>query len=254
MSFASRLQKRVLRSAWWKGPVTVYGQWPGQPAHVVPFFTSIMTAAQMDHARRIARARTFDEPTLRVLYVGALGQWKNVDVVVRAVAALVAQGVAVQCDLVGDGPARAGLKQLVASLGVEHAVHFAGAIDPARVFDYYERAHVLVLVSNSEGWPKAVAEAMAFGLICIGSDRGLLPQMLGEGRGFIVQPRDDRALADALRAVTSPSDRLPQMRARAAVWGQRYSIEDLRAALATLLTQSWRVPVTAAAADRQPNV
>ena len=31
---------------------------------------------------------------------------------------------------------------------------------------------------------------MAFGLVCIGSDRGLIPHMLGEGRGVVVPPGD----------------------------------------------------------------
>ena len=37
-----RLQRALLRSRWWGAPVTVYGEWPGQPAHIVPFFTSVL--------------------------------------------------------------------------------------------------------------------------------------------------------------------------------------------------------------------
>jgi glycosyltransferase involved in cell wall biosynthesis len=252
--WASRLQKRLLRSRWWSAPVTVYGQWPNQPAHIVPFFTSVMTSAQVDRARRAARLRRFDEPTLRILYVGALGAWKNVDAVIRAVANLRAEGVPVTCDLVGDGPARADLERLGAVLELGDTVQFIGGIDPEQVFDYYERSHVLVLASNSEGWPKAIAEAMSFGLICIGSNRGLVPQMLGDGRGFVVPPTDVDALTGTLLTVARSSDRLPALRARAAEWGQRYSLEDLRAALADLLTARWGVAIvgTAVAATAKP--
>jgi glycosyltransferase involved in cell wall biosynthesis len=242
-TIANALQKHILRSRWWRAPVTVYGQWPGEPSHVVPFFTSVLTPQQMRRAKHAAETARFDGPTLRVLYVGQLGDWKNVDSVVRAVANLAAQGVPVECDLVGDGPARGTLERLVKSLGVGHLVRFAGGVAADRVLDYYERSHVLVLASNSEGWPKAIAEGMAFGLLCVGSDRGLLPQMLGEGRGFIVPPRDDDALADVLLRVARSHDRFPDMRARAAAWGQRYSLDDLRTALANLLTTSWGVPI-----------
>jgi glycosyltransferase involved in cell wall biosynthesis len=244
VAFASRLQKRLLQSAWWNAPVTVYGQWDHQPAHIVPFFTSIMTRGQVARARRAAASRPFDEPALRVLFVGMLAPWKNPDAVIRGVAALRAQGIAVECDMVGSGASRADLEQLASTLGVADVVRFAGAVGPEQVHDYYERCHVLVLPSNSEGWPKVVAEAMAFGLICVGSDRGLIPQMLGEGRGFVVPPHDAAALAGVLQTIGRSADRFPEMRARAAEWGQRYSLEDLRDAIADLLSRAWGVPVS----------
>jgi glycosyltransferase involved in cell wall biosynthesis len=240
---AARFQKRTLRSRWWGAPVTVYGAWRGESSHVVPFFTSMLTAEQMARARRATHDRRFDEPTLRLLYVGAIGAWKNVDSVIRAVASVIARGVAVTCDVVGDGPARIELQRLAASLGVADAVRFAGGVEPDRVAEYYERSHVLVLVSNSEGWPKAIAEAMAFGLICIGSNRGLIPQMLGDERGFVVAPADDRALSNTILTIARSPDRFAAVRARAAEWGQRHTLDDLRAALADLLTRAWDITI-----------
>src|SRR5205823_1367344 len=50
-----RLQRTILRSRWWRGPVTVYGEWPGQSPHVIPFFTSVLTEQQLARAKmRIA--------------------------------------------------------------------------------------------------------------------------------------------------------------------------------------------------------
>ncbi len=45
--WAAALQRSLLRSRWWRGPVTVYGAWPDQPRHVVPFFTAILNAGQL---------------------------------------------------------------------------------------------------------------------------------------------------------------------------------------------------------------
>ena len=82
---------------------------------------------------------------------------------------------------------------------------------------------------------------MAFGLVCIGSDRGLIPQILGEGRGFVVPPRDVNALAAALRRAADPGDpaNTGPMIGRAAAFGQRYSLEDLREALRELMAERW---------------
>jgi hypothetical protein len=42
--WSNRVQRAVLRSRWWGSPVTVYGRWPGEPRHIIPFFNSVMTA------------------------------------------------------------------------------------------------------------------------------------------------------------------------------------------------------------------
>jgi glycosyltransferase involved in cell wall biosynthesis len=100
-----------------------------------------------------------------------------------------------------------------------------------------------VLASENEGWPKALAEAMAFGLVCIGSDRGLMPWMLGEGRGIAVAAGDVKALAQALASVAGSHAMCREMSERAALWAQSYSLEGLREALRKLFAAQWNIPV-----------
>lgn len=224
------LQRRILGSRWWRGPVTVYGSWPGQPPWIVPFFTSVLDREQIERARRAADARTpADRP--RVLFVGRLSRAKNVDALLEALAP-----AGLPCTIVGDGPERGALEAQAARLGVDAV--FAGAVDFDRVLGFYETHDILVLASETEGWPKAIVEAMAFGLVCVGSERGLIPQILGEGRGFVVPPRDVDALAAALRRASDPAEAGP-MGQRAAAFGQRYSLEDLREALREVMTEWW---------------
>jgi glycosyltransferase involved in cell wall biosynthesis len=230
-----RLQRRMLASNWWKAPVTVYGRHPGQPDHVIPFFTSVMTDAQVARARVVAASRTFRGP-LRLLFIGRLSAAKNVDVMLRAAARL-----PVECTVVGEGPERARLEALTRELGCEHRVHFTGGLAFERVLEHYENSDVLVLASETEGWPKAIAEAMSFGMVCVGSDRGLVPQMLGEGRGFVVPPRDVEALRALLACLASDPKALAPVGARAALWAQQYSIDGLREALRNLLVDRWKV-------------
>jgi glycosyltransferase involved in cell wall biosynthesis len=230
-----RLQRAILRSGWWKGPVTVYGSWPGQPPWIVPFFTSVLDREQIERARSVAGGRgraPQDRP--RVLFVGRLSRAKNVDALLDALARTGLPGT-----IVGDGPERGALEAQAARLGV--AADFAGAVDFDRVLGFYETHDILVLASETEGWPKAIVEAMAFGLVCIGSDRGLIPQILGEGRGFVVPPRDVDALAAALRRAADPANAADTgaMIGRAAAFGLRYSLEDLREALRELMAERW---------------
>src|SRR5262249_6956245 len=83
--FSARFQRAILRSSWWKGPVTVYGSWQGTPKHIIPFFPSLLSAEQLERARASAR-RLRRGPGLQVLYTGRLSKAKNVDVLLRATA------------------------------------------------------------------------------------------------------------------------------------------------------------------------
>ena len=235
-----RLQRRILGSRWWRGPVTVYGDWPAQPPKVRPFFTSVLSEAQ------IARARALHRPPrqagrLRVLFVGRLSAPKNVGSVLRAAAAVRRDGVDVTVTVAGDGGERQNLDEIAYREGIADRVRFLGAVGLERVLDEYVEADTLVLISESEGWPKAIAEGMTFGLTCIGSDRGLVPQMLGDGRGLVCSPGDADALADHLRWLAAHPAEADEMAARATRWGRQYSLEGLRSALTELLRDAWQV-------------
>jgi glycosyltransferase involved in cell wall biosynthesis len=231
-----RLQKGILRSSWWGGPVTVYGRWPDQPPHIVPFFTSVLTAGDVARARRAAQIKKRNGP-LRILYVGRLSSSKNVDILLSGVARL----PEVHCTIVGSGPEGPALVHLAEALGVTDRVRFTGGLKVDDVLSFYEDSDVLVLASDTEGWGKAIAEAMTFGLVCIGSDRGFIPQMLGEGRGIIIPPKNVEALVQALSHVAENQEESAGMGARSAAWAQKYSLEGLRNALRELLTRTWGV-------------
>ncbi|MGA7731705.1 MAG: glycosyltransferase [Chloroflexia bacterium] len=241
-----RLQRAILRSRWWRGPVMVYGQWPRQPSHIVPFFTSVLTRRQMERARQAAAHRALHEP-LRILYVGRLSASKRVDTLLSAVEKLTRSGIEVRCTIVGDGDRRPALVAQAEEAGLGDRVEFVGAVSFERVLGYYEQNDVLVLVSETEGWPKAITEGMALGMLCIGSNRGVPAQMLGRGRGLAVPPGDVAALEAALRRIARAPGDYAEMSRLAAAWAQRYSLEDFREALRQLLESRWHVKLAVSA-------
>jgi glycosyltransferase involved in cell wall biosynthesis len=177
---------------------------------------------------------------LRVLYLGRLSEAKNVDVVIEALARFVKSGCRAECRIVGDGPQQRRLIELAGRLGIRDSVHFSGGLPHDEVLRHLEWADTLVLVSATEGWPKAIAEAMAFRVVCIGSTQGLVPEMLADGRGYVVPPRDPEALADVLNLIAGSEDLTP-LRTKAAEWACRYSLEGLREAIRQLLETAWEV-------------
>ncbi len=237
---SARFQKALLRSRFWRGPVTVYGKWPGQSANITPFFTSLLSDEQISRARG-AVTQVRPAGALRVLYTGRLSKAKNVDSVLQAVARTIAAGKRATCTIVGEGPERAALERLSASLGISSAVTFAGGVGFDQILHYLETSDVLALTSETEGWPKSIAEGMAFGLVCIGSNRGFVPEMLGSGRGLVVPPRDVDALAALLLDIADNPAKYEAMRLQASAWARQYSLEGLRTAIRNLLEERWSV-------------
>lgn len=237
-----RLQRWLLRSRWWRGPVTVFAKRGAEGGHVIPFFNSMLTKDLEKRAAISAAGRTRREGRpLRVIFVGRLSDEKNVDVVIRAFAKLVMGGARAELTIVGEGPEDETLRGLVRFLNLDRLVRFTGGLPFDGVLDELERADVLALVSQSEGFAKAMTEAMAFGVVCIGSNRGLLPDMLAEGRGLVVEPHDVDALAEALATLERDPDRVVEMSMRSARWGAEYSLEALELKLAQLLSERWGV-------------
>jgi glycosyltransferase involved in cell wall biosynthesis len=251
-SFSARIQRYLLKSRYWSGPVTVYGNWPDQPAHVIPFFTSIMTQEQVSRASAVAQSRR--QPSrMRILFVGRLSKAKNVDVLIEALALIKAGGDKFVCSIIGEGPERARLEDLATSRGLSDCVYFVGGLPHEQVLDHFASSDVLVLASMTEGWPKSIAEAMTFGLICIGSNQGFVPEMLADGRGLVVTPRDIPELAEQLAKIATNPESFDLMRLRASEWSQEFSLDKLREAIKALLASHWQISSTVLSPKLHPS-
>jgi glycosyltransferase involved in cell wall biosynthesis len=246
-----RLQRALLRSRWWHGPVTVYGRWPFQPQHVIPFFTSMMSAEQVEQAVEVASRKQF-RPPLRVLFSGRLAPSKRVAALLDAVKIVTDAGIQLDVVIVGDGSEQETLRSMAARLGIQESVKFIGALPFESALEWYEWAHCLVLPSaHSEGWPKVIAEGMCHGVLCIAVDHGQVSAML-EGRGIVLKSGTPQEIADALtRAALRPEECSPLTR-RASLWARQFSLEGLREALAELLTRQWNVDLRSLRATPSP--
>ena len=91
------------------------------------------------------------QPKVDVIYLGRLIDEKRVDLLLHAIAGLSRDRPRVTGLIVGEGPERAALEALAASLGLGNRVRFTGSLDTARVFGHLKSASVMVLPSVREG-------------------------------------------------------------------------------------------------------
>lgn len=238
--FTVRLQRRILSSRWWRGPVTVYGKWPNQPAHIIPFFTSMMTQPMVAEAECHSRQKKFGKP-LKILFVGRLAPEKRIGALVTAVKELQDRAVSVELTIVGGGPEAASLRAQIRELGITGIVTFTGALPYEAGLKQMESGDCLVLPSqHSEGWPKVIAEAMCYGLVCLGVRHGQVPDMLN-GRGLLLEKGEPDEIADQLEWVTRNTPQAETLAQAGTRWAVQYSLDGLRSELAKLLEREWKV-------------
>jgi glycosyltransferase involved in cell wall biosynthesis len=120
---------------------------------------------------------------LELIFVGGLIPCKACDLALRAAAPLLRNGLA-RFTILGDGPERSRLEQLVTSLGIGNAVRFHGWVNHAEVFAELRSADALVFPSVRDFGAGVVFEALACGAVPIVADFGGPGDIVHAGVGY----------------------------------------------------------------------
>ena len=121
----------------------------------------------------------------------------NVGCVLRAFARVQAEVPEARLTVAGDGPQRAELHALAASLGLRN-VEFVGAVRPQTMGALYDAADVYLNAPNIDNMPNSIVEAFAAGLPVVTTRAGGIPYIVDhEKTGLLVDCNDDAALAAA---------------------------------------------------------
>jgi glycosyltransferase involved in cell wall biosynthesis len=148
-----------------------------------------------------------------IAYVGHLRALKRIDLLVQAVAGLVANGVAARL-VVAGGPrgaeddVEADLHAQVQGLGLANRVTFTGVVSDPRPILW--AADAFALASEREGLPNSLLEAMASGLPCVAAAPAAGDDLLSDGAGIVPEEAD----AESLRAVLQQLSLDPALRER----------------------------------------
>lgn len=139
---------------------------------------------------------------IRILSCGRFVEYKGFDILLRSFAQL-RDLENVRLTVIGDGPLMGRYRELVADLKLKEFVSLPGFLNQEEMIKDYERADIFVLpsVSRTEAFGLALLEAMAFGLPTITTAIGTGTEYLVEKdfNGLVVEPRDPRALANAIQ-------------------------------------------------------
>lgn len=179
----------------------------------------------VDLARFQPRKAPAADGPLRMVFLGRLVDWKAVDLLLDAIAALPAEP-RVTLDILGDGVERRALEAQAARLGLQDRVRFLGFVPQDQAAQHMEEVDALVLPSLYECGGAVVLEAMAKGLPVIATRWGGPADYLDDHCGILVDPTNRQALVDGLRDAIARLSASPDLRRQLGEAGRR-KVEQL---------------------------
>jgi glycosyltransferase involved in cell wall biosynthesis len=193
-------------------------------------FATYYSMAELTDKAFVEQPRTFSpsQTSWTLITVGAMSQlYKAQDILIEAIARCVRQGLDLQLIFVGDGQYRPMLETQANELGIGDRCHFRGQLTTGSVVrQELDQADLFVLPSRQEGLPRAMLEAMARGLPCLGSTVGGIPELLPSED--TVPPANIEALADKIHEMLVDGDRLTHASARNLHRAQDYREHAIR--------------------------
>ncbi len=133
-----------------------------------------------------------------VVAVGSLRWQKGYEYLIEAFSMLKDKDY--RLTIIGDGPLRDKIEELIEVRGLENRVTLAGRRNHEEIVRILNRASIYVLSSVTEGFPKALVEAMACGTAVVATDVGSCREII-RNAGIIVEPRNAEALYEALETL-----------------------------------------------------
>jgi len=167
-------------------------------------------------SQRMLEDYSADNP-FRFLYVSIVDVYKHQWNVAEAVARLRAKGFPVALDLIGPayGPALERLRKVLQRVDPDHAIiRYLGVVPYQELHHMYGVADACVFASSCENMPNILLEGMASGLPIACSDRGPMPEVLGDA-GVYFDPENVESVEQALKKLIM-SPRLRSEKAQAA--------------------------------------
>jgi glycosyltransferase involved in cell wall biosynthesis len=197
---------------------------PPERAQHIPYGVPLLSRDGL--MKRLSEA---PKPQLQIAYLGRLVQGhKRVLDLLPLSLELTRRAIPFSLHVIGDGPERPTLERGFRTNGVKD-VKFWGRLAPEAVREALQQIDVLLLLSDSEGLPLALLEAMGHGVAPIVTNlEGGLTEVVQDGHnGFLVEVGDIKAFADRIQTLSGDRKMLTSMSRAAWEVSQDYSVEQM---------------------------
>jgi glycosyltransferase involved in cell wall biosynthesis len=229
-----RLQKWILRNTWVTHHMKtlVYGEWPNRTKNILPFFT----ASYNESDKLPVPKKTIHDKPLRFIYVGTLTANKQPLLALDVFYELFKMGKPVEMHFYGEGVQKQLLTEKIAIYQLAEKVFVHGNVDAVTLKAAYRQSHFLLFFSKSEGWPKAVAEAMWWGCVPITTPVSCVPWMVESPfRGLLIHNAAKKESVDQILTECMTPEGYMNKAHAAMTWSRLYSLETFENAIINIL-------------------
>ncbi|OCB76538.1 glycosyltransferase [Flavobacterium crassostreae] len=226
------LQQKILQNTFWTKnmQVLIYGAWDGQTNNCKSFFT----ASYFENEKEDLKIKDL-RSKVGFVFVGALTKGKNPLYAIQLVAEMFYKGFDVSLDLYGEGIERSNLENYILENKLEPIITLKGNQNKATLKKAYQQSHFTLLPSQSEGWPKAIAEAMFWGSVPVVTAVSCVTDMLdNEKRGELLA-MDWNLDILKLTAVLQNNMAYKIKQKKAFDWSQQYTLDFFEAEIKKIL-------------------
>ena len=210
--------------------VLVYGDWNNATANIKSFFTATYSQNEI-----VPISLPIEKKSFQFVFVGALVKGKNPLYAIQLIERLFSNGYEVSLKLFGEGVERTTLESYIITNQLSSYISLEGNQNRAALKQAYQQSQFVLLPSNSEGWPKAIAEGMFWGCIPIATAVSCVPYMLDYGkRGLLLEmdiDHDTIKIGNFLTDLAAMHD----MQNEASSWSRQYTLERFETEIKSLL-------------------
>ncbi|HWS60595.1 MAG TPA: glycosyltransferase [Flavobacterium sp.] len=217
-----KLQKWILSNTFLTRnmQVLVYGEWEGSSKNIKPFFTASYHESEKlpFHYRDLKSQNKF-------IFVGALVSGKRPLYAIQLVEFLHRKGFDVVLNLYGEGVEKNCLEDYISQNNLEEIISLKGNQTQETVKDAYENSHFVILPSESEGWPKAIAEGMFWGCVPLATNVSCVPFILDYGNNGVLLNIDLEKDILQIESILKNENLYKSMSQKATEWSQKYTLD-----------------------------
>jgi glycosyltransferase involved in cell wall biosynthesis len=227
-----RLQKWILSNTFLTRnmQVLVYGEWEGNSKNIKPFFTA--TYNKTDKLPIISKDL---KGQINFVFVGALVSGKNPMYAIQFIETLYKKGYDVALALYGEGLERKKLEEYISQNNLGNIISLEGNKTQDTVKRAYSASHFVILPSDSEGWPKAIAEGMFWGCVPVSTKVSCVPFMLDYGnRGILLDMDLEKDIFQMEVLLKNEVDYIDKS-LKASKWSRQYTLDVFEEEIKKLL-------------------
>jgi glycosyltransferase involved in cell wall biosynthesis len=182
--FSYSIQKWWLENNIQNSKVTINGYWEGQQSHILNFQNPCFDNDELRKANETGLLKDFKHKLI-LCFAGSLTSNKGVELILDSLNKSERKSEIAEVIFAGDGEERVKYEALAEKINLK--IRFSGFIQRNELELIYEKSHIILLPSESEGFPKVIAEAAAYGCVPVVSDISSISQYFDETKSYLLQ-------------------------------------------------------------------